>query len=317
MNPVPDFPGRDRWQAAITILAIDQVAAEVCHGFRERGVPVAVLKGPVLARELYDGDACRTYRDADLLVPRRCEQAAYAALRELGFTPATGTGTIDPGVADEHQWLRDGLIVELHVSLVGVGIRPEQVWDVLATHMASGLVGGSDVLRLNRVGLAMHVALHAAQHGPAWSKGLEDLDRALARWPVKTWREAAVLAGDLDASCAFEVGLRLRPRGGEIADQLGLRGAPDVATVLRVSSAPEAAFGVERMLRQTGGMAKLAYLARSSFPTPAFMRWWSPLARRGPTGLAAAYVYRPIWLLARAPTALSAYLRARRGARER
>jgi hypothetical protein len=307
--------GPDRWHAAIAVLAIDQMAGEVCNAFRERGVPVAVLKGPVLARELYDGDARRTYRDADLLVPSRCESAAYAALHELGFVPATGTGTTDPGVADEHQWFRGGFIVELHVSLIGVKLHAAKVWDALERHMVIGRIGGSEVLTLSRVGLAMHVALHAAQHGVAWTKGLDDLDRALARWPVETWRDAAALAADLDASSAFEAGLRLRPRGAEIADRLDLRGAPDVATVLRVSSAPDAAFGLDRMLQLEGGLEKLGYLVRSAFPTPAFMRWWSPLAQHGPLGLAVAYLYRPIWLVVRAPAALGGYVRARREAR--
>lgn len=307
--------GPGRWRAAIAVLAIDQIAAEVCNAFHEEGIPVAVLKGPVLAKKLYDGDALRTYRDADLLVPARYEQAAYDVFRELRFVPATGTGTTDSGVADEHQWLRDGFIVEMHVSLIGVGISQEQVWNALEQHMITARVGGSEVLTLDQVGLAMHIALHAAQHGVAWSKALEDLDRALARWPVETWRDAAALAADLGAGSAFEAGLRLRPAGGQIADELRLRETPDLATALRVSSAPEAAFGLDRMLQQEGRLGKLAYLARSCFPTRSFMRWWSPLAARGPLGLALAYLYRPIWLAARAPGAVDAYRRARRRAR--
>jgi len=302
--------------SAAALLAIDAVAAEVCNAFREQGVPVAVLKGAVLARELYDGDASRTYRDADLLVPARSERDAYACLRELRFVPAAGTGTTDPGVADEHQWLRDGVIVELHVSLIGVDLSAEQVWDALEGRMITGRVGGSDVLVLDRIGLATHVALHAAQHGVAWTKAIDDLDRALARWSIETWRAAAALAAELRASRAFETGLRLRPRGREIADGLGLRHTPDVATALRASSAPEAALGLHRMLGRAGMLGKLGHLMRSTFPSPAFMRWWSPLGRRGPLGLAAAYLYRPIWLALRAPSALSTYLRARRKARD-
>jgi hypothetical protein len=306
---------RDRWSAAIAVLAIDRVAAEVCNAVHERDIPVVVLKGPVLAQELYDGDASRTYRDADLLVPGRCEHAAYATLRELGFAPATGIGTVDPGVADEHQWLRAGIIVELHVSLVGIELPAQQVWHVLEPHTVQRRVSGSDVLTLDRVGLAMHVALHAAQHGVAWNKALEDLDRALARWSPDIWSDAAELAAKLHASSAFRAGLQLRPQGTEIADTLALHDTPDVATALRVSSAPDAAFGLARMLQREGRPAKLAYLLRSCFPTPAFMRWWSPLAKRGPVGLALAYVYRPIWLIAQAPAALDAYWRARRRAR--
>lgn len=314
MTADPPLARREKWTSAATLLAIDAVAAEVCNAFREHDVPVAVLKGPVLARELYEGDASRTYRDADLLVPGRAERDAYDCLRDLGFVPATGIGTTDPGVADEHQWLRDGVIVEVHVTLVGVGFPAGQVWGALERHLVTRHVGGSDVLALDVVGLALHVALHAAQHGVAWSKAIEDLDRALDRWTTETWVAAASLAADLDASAAFDAGLRLRPAGAAMADLLGLRHTPDIATALRVSSAPDAAFGLDRMLRREGKVAKLTYVLRSAFPSPAFMRWWSPWAGRGPIGLAAAYAYRPIWLVMHAPAALSAYLRARRGA---
>ena len=316
MTADPAFARRDDVRSAVRVLAIDAVAAEVCAALRNRDVPVAVLKGPVLAKQLYDGDASRTYRDTDLLVPARSEHAAYAALRDIGFVAAIGTGVTDPGVADEHQWLRDGFIVEVHVSLVGVGIRADHVWDVLASHMVRGRVGGAEVLTLDRAGLAMHVALHAAQHGVAWTKALEDLDRGLERWDAETWRSAAALAAQLRASSAFEAGLRLRPSGARVVDSLELQHPADVATALRVASAPDAAFGLERMLRRQGLLGKLAYLARAAVPKPAFMRWWSPLGRRGRVGLAVAYLYRPIWLALRAPSAVGAYLRARREARD-
>jgi hypothetical protein len=46
-------------------------------------------------------------------------------------------------------------------------------------------------------------------------------------------------------------------------------------------------------------------------PPATFMHKWSPLARRGPLGLAAAYVWRPFWILSRTPDALRAWARAR------
>jgi hypothetical protein len=42
------------------------------------------------------------------------------------------------------------------------------------------------------------------------------------------------------------------------------------------------------------------------------MRVWYPVARRGPLGLAVAYLRRAAWLVATTPRALRAWLRARR-----
>ncbi len=43
-------------------------------------------------------------------------------------------------------------------------------------------------------GLALHLALHAAQDGPGDPKAIGDLARGIERWAPDTWREAAGLA---------------------------------------------------------------------------------------------------------------------------
>jgi hypothetical protein len=55
-------------------------------------------------------------------------------------------------------------------------------------------------------------------------------------------------------------------------------------------------------------------LGRKVLPSPAWMREWTPLARRGPLGLIAAYGYRQLWLARHGPPALVGWLRARRSA---
>jgi hypothetical protein len=63
---------------------------------------------------------------------------------------------------------------------------------------------------------------------------------------------------------------------------------------------------------QARGMRDRARLVGHKLAPPAtFMRKWSPLERRGPLGLAAAYVWRPFWILSRTPHALRAWARAR------
>ena len=69
---------------------------------------------------------------------------------------------------------------------------------------------------------------------------------------------------------------------------------------------------MNRLLEMNGVAARARYAASRAFPSPAAMRAWSPLARRGGLGLAAAYAWRVPWLAARLVPALRA-VRAARG----
>ena len=70
------------------------------------------------------------------------------------------------------------------------------------------------------------------------------------------------------------------------------------------------ALGFDRFARLPGVQAKLAFAARKLVPPPAWMRSCVPLARRGRLGLAAAYLWRPISLVARLGPGWRAWRRA-------
>ena len=84
-----------------------------------------------------------------------------------------------------------------------------------------------------------------------------------------------------------------------------------VDALLRVAHVP-LAHGFEELATTRGIRAKLAVLRQELIPSAEFMRWWSPLARRGPLGLAASYVWRPLYLALKAGPGLLAWRRARR-----
>jgi hypothetical protein len=156
----------------------------------------------------------------------------------------------------------------------------------------------------------MHAAKHRVEPTP-----LRDLHLALEREPFERWREAAALAERLDGMPAFASGLRLTPVGADIARRLGVAQTSSLKTALRESDVPLAE-ALGDLARAPGVGAKLRLAARELVPTPAFMRWWSPLARRGRLGLALAYAVRPLALLVRLPRALWVIWRAHRaGAR--
>lgn len=284
------------------------------RALNEVRVDSIVLKGPVLGRTLYDRAELRPYVDSDLLVAAHNSEVASSTLAAIGFRPEPADLLPGDPPLYARSWRRDGAIVELHDTLVGAGVSPGELWAVLVTRTEPMELRGSEIAVLDEPARALHVALHAAQHGMAWGRPLEDLRRALERIPEASWQRAAALADRLAAAEAFAAGLRLRSEGRVLAARLGLSEVASVEVALRAASAPAAAKGFERFTRIPGAHRKALLLIHKLFPAPAFMRAWSPLARRGRLGLATAYAWRPLWLVGKLASGLRAWAGVRRSA---
>jgi Uncharacterised nucleotidyltransferase len=293
-------------------LAVDGMTVEVMLALENAGIEAILLKGPAILDQLYDPGEHRPYVDCDLLIPAAAEPVVAAVLRELGFTPGSGFGVPDPGVANEHEWHRGADHLDLHGSLAGVSVPAESVWPNLAADTRWLRVAGHPVRVLGPAALALLLALHAATDGPAGEKPLEDLRRGLIRLSDAAWREATELARALDALPAFGAGLELLPEGVQRLARLGVDPGYDVAIALRARGAPPLAHSLERIHRERTLRGKLRRIARGLAPTPTYMRRWSPLAGRGRAGLALAYLWRPVWLLIQVGPGLRAWGRAMR-----
>jgi hypothetical protein len=291
-------------------LKLDSAAADILARLDRAGIPAVLLKGSALAERLYDQAEVRPQDDIDLLVPAGAAPSAAEVLRAEGFAYAA-----DDDYAQD--WIRavDGVTVDVHVSFLGVGVPPETVWGVLSQRTTSVSLGGSDLTVFDDAALALHVALHAAQHGPRARKALDDLRRAADRIPATAWAEAARLAAALDAVPALSAGLRLVPEGAAIADRLGLPVSSVAEVMLRASSPPPTTLGVQRLLATRGVRRKLHFLAEELAPSPTFMRAVYPVAQQGRLGLAASYAWRPFWLLWHAGPAVRAWRRAERASK--
>jgi hypothetical protein len=302
---MPEFP--PAFLAVARALAVDAWAVEAVQALEAADVPAILLKGPSLARWLYDGRAPRTYADADLLVPLRRREVARDVLRSLGYregvSPAPPPGTIEHAA----PWLRraDSAIIDLHHTISGASTEPEHVWAALDPHTEALVVNGHRLRVLDVPGRALTVALHAAQHGPHVPRPLEDLRRALEVADESVWLQAAALARTLGATAQLGTGLRLLPEGEQIADRLGL--SRDAAL-----AAEPTALGFQRLATAQGAVAKLGVLASEIVPSPHFLRWWRPWTRHGRVALAAGYAYRIGWLVAHAPAGWHAWRSARR-----
>jgi hypothetical protein len=282
-------------------LAVDRVTAEVVGALRAEGVYPILLKGPSIALWLYTDGAARAYVDSDLLVPPQRVGTAERVLQELGFRHkrADFEGP-QRGQVHGRPWWRptDRAEVDLHITLWGLGVSPAEAWARLVAHTEAMSVGGTTVQVLATPARALHLALHAAQHAsPPARQPREDLARALEQLPEAAWVEAAALAEEIGAPHQLVQGLQTLPAGAALVDRLGFLD-PRLAelAVLRGSPAP-LVVGVHRLAATRGVSRKLRLIAQELFPPPSFLRWWSPLARRGAWALPLAYVSRLAWLV--------------------
>lgn len=292
-------------------LALEALALEVTTELEGSGIPNVLLKGPSVIRWLYPETTDRYSVDVDLLVAPAELERAEAILAGLGFEP------FEPRRDDKHarSWMRRGeaLPVDLHRSLVGVGVDDVSAWKILSRATELLDVGGATVAVLQPHGRALHLALHAAQETPDKAQALRDLARALRMLEREVWRRARTLAMELDALPALGAGLRLLPEGASVADELRLPERVTTEIALRTGGAPDLSLGMNRLLEMDGTATRARYAATRAFPSPSAMRAWSPLARNGRLGLAAAYAWRIPWLAMRLVPALRA-VRAARGA---
>jgi hypothetical protein len=297
-------------------IGVDVTTADVLRAFEEAGCRSILIKGPAIERELYGDGAYRHYNDSDLLVAQADLDRAAQALSAAGFELVLDHRG-HAGIAEPHaqEWSRAGSTqrtVDLHWRIPGIGASDDLAWQVLAERTQPIVVAGARGETLDRAGMALLVALHAAHHGTMRNTPLDDLERALDQIDVATWAEARALASSLDALEGFTAGLKLTPDGESLARALEL---PDVTSPrVRLSAGHQApgSYGVLDMLEAPTVSARLRVLRDAMLPAPTYMRATSALARRGRAGLVLAYLARVLARARQLPAALRAVRRARR-----
>jgi hypothetical protein len=294
---------------------IDRAAIAAVQALAAGGIEALVLKGPALARTLYRSDEHRGYFDVDLLVPARDRAAAGEVLARLGYIDFARTSGLHIFPEDPHADLWSGVVaVDLHWRLPGCQADPARVWEVLHARRTWVELGGTRMPILDTAGLALHLALHAAQHGPEDRKAIGDLARGLERWPLEVWREAAAVASAVGASETFSAGLRLLAAGAALAGELGL---PPAGAVLQAIGErkfrPRGTSQLQALIDARGVRARASVLRWSLFPEQSWMSRRYPWAPRSGLHLAGAYALQ----LARAPGWAMRAWRFRRLAGER
>lgn len=305
----------DRQRAtALWTLGVDAVTAEVTAAFGEAGVDCILLKGPALATWLYRDGPLRHYGDTDLLVHPAAVSLAACTLERIGFRRLWGPlAHSEMRAPPACPWRRGAFVVDLHEAVPGATADRLEVWTTLRAGSTEQWVAGTAVRVLGEPARLAQVALHAGHHGPRFEEPLRDLRRALELLAPQDWVHAAAEAERIGATAAFATGLQLVPQGRAIAARLGVEAPRSARWLLEAAGEVPVAAGLERLSTTTGVVARASILRDELLPSPEFMRWWTPLARRSRRGLAAAYAWRLAYLLRHLPGALRAWRRARIG----
>jgi hypothetical protein len=288
---------------------VDGEAQRVLDALHRVGVAALLLKGPVLAQTLYRRGEIRTYYDIDVLVDPAALPAAGRALAESGYTNISAQRGIDDvaGILHAEAWAAyvediGHLMVDLHWQLEGCQVPPEVGWGLLNARRVYLELGGRRVSALDQPGLALHVALHAAQHGPHDLKAMGDLGRALERWPRRTWAQARELADDLRANEAFAAGLRLVPSGAALANELRLPAADALLWgIAHRDARPRGTFHLAAFTNARTLRGRTDLLRRSLFPSRAWISWEYPWSGEHAVRTACAYLLHiartPLWAI--------------------
>lgn len=299
-------------------LRLGAAIGEVSDRFRAGGVDALLLKGASIAQWLYDDRERRFSLDCDLLIAPAALGAGETILESLGYDRHFDDRTM-PSWWREHAsaWVRerDGLTLDLHRTLQGVGVDDTLAWRVLWGHRDVLPLAGRQIPTLDLPARALNLALHAAHHGASWPRPLAELERGLARADEELWRQAAALAQDLDAVEAFAAGLRLTEAGTQLATRLELPLPSSVEAALHASTPPPVALGFEQLASAPSARARIAIVWHKLVPPAAFIRHWDPRAKDSRRALVRAYLRRPVWLARNAPEGFRAWRRARRTVR--
>jgi len=287
---------------------LDAAATDVFGAFTAARVDALLLKGPALAALLYTEAEARRYSDIDVLGAPRDLSRARATLAKLGYVKggeALGIRDVG-GVAHSETWVAAGadathpLPIELHLWLPGSRAPAPAAWDRLAAHRTEIELCGRRVPVLDEEGLAMHLALHAAQHGSAYVRGQRELGLALERWPFPVWEGAAGLAAEIDAVDAFAAGLRLVPAGAELAKALGLPATDRLDWEVRhADTRPRGTFHLQALADGRGLLGRAEVVRHALLPSREWIAREHPWARRGGAtlvlGYAAHLIGAPAW----------------------
>lgn len=205
--------------AVARTMAQDAELARLTSAMAAEGVPVIVLKGPVLSRTVYGIPALRPYEDIDLVVPETHECAAAAVLLRCGLTEVRcdaeedrrlHAGHVEEGAAFHREFEGSGgwVAVELHTDALQLGLNP--ACEAGRWQRAVPAVDLPHALMLCPEDQLVYLAVHAHKHGFSRLIWLKDIDRFLRTYGSRLdWGLVEAVAGEEGARASVWYTLQL------------------------------------------------------------------------------------------------------------
>jgi hypothetical protein len=185
------------------------------HLFRDHKIPIAILKGSVLAQMAYGEISLRQAGDIDVLISRSDFQRARQLLESLGYQmmPALTETQLSSHLAAhcEIQFVRDDwlTVVDLHWALAPKNFVFKLDTDAVMSRLQRVPVAGTNIETLCTEDLILYLSMHGAKHlwrAVEWISSLGELIRAAESI---AWETVIQRAEKAHATRMLALGLRL------------------------------------------------------------------------------------------------------------
>lgn len=294
-------------------MVVDHATLEVVGALRGAAIEPVLLKGPAVARWLYDRPDERSYDDADLLLAPADFAPGEDVLRRLGyerFEPPERAVPLPAGQRPHADtWTREDstVAIDLHRCLHHTEHVPAQlVWDeVWRDRTTLDVHDTSLTVPSVRVRL-LHIVVHLQPKDVPGTRAWIDLERAIHRVDREDWVAAVELADRFGVRAEVGALLALVDGGAELAEQLSLDTTPtDVLLQEHRRHVPAIPHLARRVKGRPAGETVRVVLAKVSL---ARVRAVTPLGEHGRVSLGRAYAHQ----LARISGAIRDWVRYRR-----
>ena len=175
---------RDFVQNTFQMLRLSGEMERVCRTLQENGILPLVLKGPVLAQDLYGDLSLRTSKDLDILIPMDDVESAENMLLQLGYESDNNVPRVFNWKWKVHHISfthpQTKIQVEIHWRLNSdMGKEPpfEELWE----RRRRSPLSKYDIYLLGSEDLFMYLVSHGARHGWFRLRWLADIDRMVRR----------------------------------------------------------------------------------------------------------------------------------------
>jgi hypothetical protein len=188
--PIPILERMTAWRQGqlLQMLVYRNSARQVADALAAGGIRFIIFKGMALVEQVYGDLSLRGFRDCDMLVEREQLEAAYAILRDLGYSLGIYQTLQEylvrnkVGIDLRHS---DGSLVDLHWAIQGYEMPPsdpEIIWGHCRPRETSDELPG---WRMSPELTLIHLATHFQVHEYQEIKPLVDFYHAAARFGAR------------------------------------------------------------------------------------------------------------------------------------